>query len=49
MASNTQKLKRVRAQKLKKSGKQRKRQIRLNGSTPAFPIHKEKTESSATE
>ncbi len=49
MASNTQKLKRTRAKKLRKSGKERKRQIRINGSTPAFAIHKDASESSETE
>jgi hypothetical protein len=42
VASNTHKLKIKRKQRIANAGKERKRQIRSKGSTPAFPIHPEK-------
>lgn len=38
MVSNTQQTKRIRARRLKKSGRKRKR-LEAKRGTPAFPIH----------
>ncbi|MBN1295652.1 hypothetical protein JXA80_02660 [bacterium] len=42
MASSTQKKKRTTRKKISKQGKSRKREVRINGTTPAFPIHPDK-------
>lgn len=42
MASNRQKQKRINKRKAITSGKARKRLIRSKGSTPVFPVHKDK-------
>ena len=39
MASNTKKTKTIRKWHKRNQGKSRKRALRANGSTPAFPIH----------
>jgi hypothetical protein len=44
MASKTHKLKIRRNIRKRNMGKERKRALRNKGSTPAFPIHKEKSE-----
>ncbi len=40
MASLAKKTKAIRANKKKKAGRDRKRALAKNGTTPAFPIHK---------
>ena len=39
MVSDTQKTERQRRRKLAKSGKDRKRRLAVQGSTPSFPVH----------
>lgn len=43
MASKTQQTDMIRERKKKRQGKERKRIIRLKGSTPPFPIHPAKS------
>jgi len=45
MASNSKKTKAIRMQHRKNQGKARKRALRVNGSTPIFPIHVEQKDS----
>lgn len=42
MASNTKKTQSIRKQHERSRGKERKRKLRANGTTPAFPIHVDK-------
>ncbi len=49
MASNTNKLKTVRKNKIRKAGKARKRQMRVHGTTPPFPVHPAVKDAESTE
>lgn len=47
MASNTQETRYKRHLRRKNMGKERKRKIRANGTTPAFPIHTPEADANA--
>ena len=47
MASNTQETRYKRHLHRKNMGKERKRKIRANGTTPAFPIHTPEADANA--
>ena len=49
MSSNTKRTKAVRANKKKNAGRDRKRALEKNGTTPAFAVHKDAKASETSE
>ena len=47
MASSTKQTENCRKRNHKNAGRERKRKLRNNGSTPAFPIHVDKDQGAA--
>ncbi len=47
MASNTQETRFKRRLRRKNMGKERKRRLRIDGTTPAFPIHTPEADANA--
>ncbi len=47
MASNTQETRFKRVRRHKNMGKERKRRLRIDGTTPVFPVHTAEADSNA--